>query len=354
VGAGGGIAGEGWCAGYNLTRTIVRDNTAGGYGGGVYINGSDTCKPGMGLTSSLVTGNQALAGGAAYVGPNGSLNVSGSTLAGNTASTAGSIIVEPGGGIGISDSIVYFNSSDPVLPEGVASYSDIEGGYAGIGVIGIDPLFVDAAAGNFALREDSPCQDTAGGGVNFDLLNNCRPLGAGFDMGAYEFVPAGSDADGDGYLVCADCNDNDPAVNPAAVEVCDGVDNDCNGSVDEGFDIDQDGFTTCAGDCNDADGNIRPGASEIIRDGSDQDCNGYDLTIVVTRAEWSKKRTLTVEATSLRGAQAALVLPDYNKAMSWNNKRKAWTITISGVASNPGSVSVSGPEGAVTADVITR
>ncbi len=44
-----------------------------------------------------------------------------------------------------------------------------------------------------------------------------------------------TDADGDGYTVEAgDCNDNDASIYPGAPEVCDGLDNDCDGAVDEG------------------------------------------------------------------------------------------------------------------------
>jgi hypothetical protein len=42
------------------------------------------------------------------------------------------------------------------------------------------------------------------------------------------------------------------------VEVCDGIDNDNDGLIDEGFDVDGDGFKACGGDCNDTDPAINP------------------------------------------------------------------------------------------------
>jgi hypothetical protein len=42
--------------------------------------------------------------------------------------------------------------------------------------------------------------------------------------------------------------------------------------IDEGFDGDNDGWTTCAGDCNDGNGGIYPGALDVC-DGINQDCD---------------------------------------------------------------------------------
>lgn len=42
----------------------------------------------------------------------------------------------------------------------------------------------------------------------------------------------GSDGDGDGYLLCEECNDNNPSQHPAATEVCNGIDDNCDGRTD--------------------------------------------------------------------------------------------------------------------------
>ncbi len=73
-----------------------------------------------------------------------------------------------------------------------------------------------------------------------------------------------------------------PNIHNGATEICDGIDNNCNGLVDEGFDLDGDGFTSCAGDCNDKDAKINPGVVEIC-DGIDNNCNGkVDENVVPT------------------------------------------------------------------------
>lgn len=74
-----------------------------------------------------------------------------------------------------------------------------------------------------------------------------------------------------------DCNDSNNTTYPGAPETCDGEDDDCDGTKDEGtecFDDDKDGYTEKQGDCNDANASINPGASEpTTPDGVDNNCN---------------------------------------------------------------------------------
>ena len=85
------------------------------------------------------------------------------------------------------------------------------------------------------------------------------------------------DDDGDGVMICeGDCDDGDDTISPLASESCNGVDDDCDGTIDEGFDLDGDLWTTCAGDCDDSDPLINPTASEVC-DGVDNDCDGLLL-----------------------------------------------------------------------------
>lgn len=109
-----------------------------------------------------------------------------------------------------------------------------------------------------------------------------------------ELVGGEVDPDQDGYFGAEDCDETSPAIHSGAAEICDGVDNNCDGQVDEGvlttyyFDGDGDnfgdsavteqncfpveGYVTNGNDCNDEDGAIYPGAMEVC-DEIDNDCN---------------------------------------------------------------------------------
>ncbi|NBV08846.1 MAG: T9SS C-terminal target domain-containing protein [Flavobacteriia bacterium] len=103
-----------------------------------------------------------------------------------------------------------------------------------------------------------------------------------------------------GYVTdSTDCDDSDSTSYPGATEVCDGVDNNCDNSIDEGLnqtlyyeDADLDGFGSTASiltcevlgagfsldstDCDDSDSTIHPGANEILNNAIDENCDGVD------------------------------------------------------------------------------
>ncbi len=225
-----------------------------------------------------------------------------------------------GGGSGSDD------TGDDVPPDAACTttrfYPDVDGDGFGDQAKGVDRC--EAPAGFIAQGGD--CDDTSpavhpGGAEICDLIdNNCDgriddadPL---VDTSAGELYYLDGDGDGfgtpatakrgcsppSGYVASStDCDDTAAEVNPSAVEVCDFIDNNCNGLVDMADatidlasthtyyrDLDHDnygsgaamvactapsGFVATTGDCNDNNITAHPGATEVC-DGADNDCDG--------------------------------------------------------------------------------
>ena len=148
-----------------------------------------------------------------------------------------------------------------------------------------------------------------------------------------DVVPVGTfyvDVDGDGFgdptrstEACeapeghvedgSDCDDGDAGVHPAATEVCNGLDDDCDGLVDDddggvvgtttwyrdgdgdsfgdaGRSVDAcdapSGYVSDGSDCDDGDAGAYPGAAETC-DGTDNDCDGSsDESDAVDASTW--------------------------------------------------------------------
>ncbi len=86
------------------------------------------------------------------------------------------------------------------------------------------------------------------------------------------------DDDSDGYTPeGGDCDDTDAATSPGSPERADSADNDCDGTIDEGtsiYDDDGDGWSEMDNDCDDDDARTGPYATEVCDDGVDNDCDG--------------------------------------------------------------------------------
>jgi hypothetical protein len=144
-----------------------------------------------------------------------------------------------------------------------------------------------------AIKNAEPYDSDGDGYFNFQEIAALTKPG---DASDYPGGTSCTDFDGDTFAteggICGeiDCNDADPNVNPLATEDCtDGVDNDCDGLIDtadpDAFgcpadctDTDGDAYATEGGscgaiDCDDNDAFINPGMVEDCSDGFDNDCD---------------------------------------------------------------------------------
>ena len=114
-----------------------------------------------------------------------------------------------------------------------------------------------------------------GGGINARcqtyLPEAYQPVALGFRC----CLAPTDDLDEDGVTADLDCDDGNAQVYPGAAEVCDGLDNNCNGAADDTEDVDGDGYNSCE-DCNDDIFGINPGAQDMAGDEVDLNCDGVD------------------------------------------------------------------------------
>jgi len=210
------------------------------------------------------------------------------------------------------------NNCDGVIDEGLLQTYFFDGDGDGYGDSNNFIAACDVPIDHAVLDEDcddaEPLSNPGTAEICDSIDNNCDGVVDEGFLQTYFF-----DGDGDGYGVSSnfiaacdlppghaaldgDCADAVPSINPGAAEICDSIDNNCDGVVDEGFlqtyffDGDGDGYgdsnnfiaacdlppghAVLDGDCADAVPSINPGAIEIPYDGIDQDCDGADLTDV--------------------------------------------------------------------------
>ena len=321
-----------WGGSSTITNCVFSGNHIGpeGEAGAIRIYNSD-----VSIKNSLFSGNWVGGGGAGaiYSSNSSSSTIINSTFNGNRAFTSGTggINSDPDSTVTIINSILWGNIQwdqtsqsygvSEISGPATVIYSNIQGGYTGIGNINADPRFVKSGQwddngtpdtfeddiwtkGDYHLQSSSPSVNfgTDTNAPNEDIEGTSRPQGLGYDMGAYETVFTCTDSDSDGFYAegggCGptDCDDTKASINPDATEVCNNTDDNCDGQIDEGLrstyyldnDLDgygdinnptqacttPDGYVTNNTDCDDSDTSVNPAGTEVCSDLKDNDCDG--------------------------------------------------------------------------------
>jgi len=135
-------------------------------------------------------------------------------------------------------SSIYFSEGDNLDGD----YNIIHGGgrvpvTGANDMVGIDPLFVDPSGFNFELQSNSPARDSGSSvqAPSTDIIGVSRPLGSGYDIGAYEYVG--------GTGTTQLCGNNQIDQN----EACDGTNHGSGTCQTHGFDS---GTLACRSDCS--------------------------------------------------------------------------------------------------------
>lgn len=186
-------------SGFTLRRSVLTGNTIGFTGSGdvqieqtvisnnllgvEYYGGSSGTER-LVLRNNIITGNDAAFG--VHVGANEAV-IEHNTITGNTADSSSlSCSASVDGAVRMVGNIIYDNTAAANISDGCSiTYSNIEGGAPGTGNIDVDPEFL---AGDYHLKESSPCVDRVPSEVTVDIDGEARPGGGMNDMGADEVL----------------------------------------------------------------------------------------------------------------------------------------------------------------------
>lgn len=174
-----------------LIANILKGNKALDSGGGVSVFCSTPR-----VINNLILKNETIYGGGVYC-DDASPVITNNTISMNTALRAGGICCKNDASPKITNTILWGNQADygpeifVYLGSPLVTYSNVKGGWPGVGNINKDPLFVDPSWDDFHLRGDSPCKDAGDNGAMDlpleDFEGDPRMANSVTDMGADEF-----------------------------------------------------------------------------------------------------------------------------------------------------------------------
>ncbi|MHC4917234.1 MAG: hypothetical protein ACYTGB_17285, partial [Planctomycetota bacterium] len=197
--------------GFTVSGGNANGTGVNAFGGGLYVSGTTVT-----VTDCRFTGNSGAYGAAVAALSGATPSLSGSVFAGNTASSdGGAFHIRDGGNTVVMNCVLYGNAaasggglhtqnSACILQNSIVwgntggqvssvsstanvTYCAVQGGHAGTGNIADDPLFADAAGGNFHLKSHVG-RWTSGGWVNDSAISPC--IAAGDPMDPYDIEPA--------------------------------------------------------------------------------------------------------------------------------------------------------------------
>ncbi len=217
-----------------VRQSVWCDNVVSGYGGAIYIHSGGFVAAQESLfVGNVCTGN---AGGAAH--PDGDASFVNNTFVANQA--VGGAALASSGAVEFVNNLVLHHVATGTYPSGDEAVQEHGSGYSGgsnlcYGNIGGDaevPLPGDVFGLDPGLPSSFDCDTLQLGDaallVGSVAIGSADAAGGFDDDGAVPF-----DVDDDGYGEPEDCDDDDPLRRPGAAEVCNGVDDNCDGVIDE-------------------------------------------------------------------------------------------------------------------------
>ncbi|NCG17595.1 MAG: hypothetical protein GWP91_01080, partial [Rhodobacterales bacterium] len=295
---------------FDLTRNDWCANTTPNNGGAIWMSNVGGSSPQV-IQNNLFTENDAAAKGGAIHSTDSTLDIVNNTFMGNISQSgegalyldnmAGTFInnlVGDSSGLGLDSPSGTFTREYNAWWSNTPNHMDINGTIddpadldvtGGLRLVDTDPLLTDwthdGVCSNDQLwpQVSSPLIDAGHPDAQYD---DAASLSAGdtsrSDIGAYGGMSMDTtlflDVDGDGVTLAAgDCNDDNADIFPGNIEVtCDDIDNDCDDLTPDAFDADSDGVDQCT-DCDDNNDGIFPGNIEVTCDGFNNDCDDGTL-----------------------------------------------------------------------------